>query len=287
MSQYYVDQEHIEEMARLFKQSRFFIKSFGGLLEDRPDFAGIQQVLDVACGPGEWATEVARHHPDTQVLGFDISKRMIDFAQSRAYQDNIHNVRFELGDATKLPLPYDNASFDLINMSLIYAFMTRQLWPELIKDCFRLLKPGGVLRVIQEDANVKTNSPAMDKYHRLGSLALYKAGQGYYPHQLGVIPRLQGMFRRAGFEVLSQRHYIVNISKGTEGYAVAYDDYKILLGALRLFLIKWGVATKEEADECYYQYLEETKHGIKIEDGGFDDFVGFWHFSSVFGVKNA
>jgi ubiquinone/menaquinone biosynthesis C-methylase UbiE len=285
MSQYYVDQEHIEEMARLLKQSRFFTKSFGGLLEDKPDLSGIKRVLDVACGPGDWATGVARLHPGIHVVGMDISKRMIAFAQSKAYQDNISNITFDLGDATKLPLPYPDESFDLVNMSLIYAFMTRQLWPNLIKDCFRLLKPGGFLRIIQEDANIKTNSPAMDEYHRLGSLALYKAGQGYYPHQLGVIPRLQGMYRRAGFEVLSQRHYIVDVSQGTEGYFLAYDDYKVLLGLLRPFLVKWGVATEAEADACYFQFLKEMKHGIQLEDGSIDAYVGFWHFSSVFGMK--
>jgi ubiquinone/menaquinone biosynthesis C-methylase UbiE len=285
MSQYYVDQEHIEEMARLLKQSRFLTKSLGGLLEDRPDFSGIGRVLDIACGPGEWATEVARQHPGITVVGMDISQRMIQFAQAKAYQDQINNITFEQADATKLPLHYADASFDFINMSLIYAFMTRTLWPLLIKECYRILRPGGALRVIQEDANVKTNSPAMDQYHRLGSLALYKAGQGYYPHQLGVIPRLRGMFKQAGFTQLSQRHYIIDISQGTEGYPLAYEDYKILLGLLRPFLVKWGVATAAEADACYQQFLKEIKYGIENEDGSHDDFVAFWHFSSVYGVK--
>jgi SAM-dependent methyltransferase len=215
----------------------------------------------------------------------DLSQRMIDFASARAHQDRLDNLTFERADATHLPLPYEEASFDLINCSLIYAFMTRELWPKLIRDCFRLLKPGGFLRIIQEDANISTNSVGLDTYHRLGSLALYNAGQSFYPHRLGVIPRLRGMFERAGLVLLSQRHYIVDISSGSEGHLLAYEDYKTLLALLRPFLVKWRVATLEEANAVYEQAIQEMREGIVLEDGSHDPFVAFWHFSSVFGQK--
>jgi ubiquinone/menaquinone biosynthesis C-methylase UbiE len=285
MSQYYVDQNDISEMSRLLKQSNYLITMFGGLLADRPDFAGIHRVLDIACGPGEWATEVARQHPDIQVVGMDISKPMIDFAQAKAYQDQLETLAFELRDATQLPLPYEEGAFDLVNASLIYAFMTRDLWPRLIKDCARVLSLGGFLRVIQEDAHLITNSPAMAEYHRLGSLALYKAGQSYYPDYLGVIPRLRGMFEAAGIQVVTQRHYIIDVSNGTEGYRIAYEDYKVLLGLLRPFLVKWQVATVAEADALYERCLKEMQHGIQTEQGEMEKYTAFWHFSSVFGKK--
>jgi ubiquinone/menaquinone biosynthesis C-methylase UbiE len=285
MSSYFVDQNNISEMIRLLKQSNYLITMLGGLLADHPDFAGIHRMLDIACGPGEWASAVAREHPDIQVVGIDISKPMIDFAQAKAYQDQLENLTFKQRDATQLPLPYEEGSFDFVNMSLIYAFMTRELWPHLIKDCYRMLASGGFLRVIQEDAHLITNSPAMAEYHRLGSLALYKAGQGYYPDYLGVIPRLRGMFEAARFQVLSQRHYIIDISHGTEGYRIIYEDYKILLGLLRPFLVRWHVATAAEADILYARCLDEMQHGIQTEQGEREKYTAFWHFSSVFGKK--
>jgi ubiquinone/menaquinone biosynthesis C-methylase UbiE len=286
MTEYYVDQELLEEMARLLKQSVFFIKAWGGLLAERPDFAGITSVLDIACGPGEWATQVARAFPHLKVIGMDISQRMIDFAQARVYQDQIENLHFEVGDATHLPLMYEEHSFDLINASLIYGFMTRELWPKLIEECYRLLKPGGFLRIIQEDADLKTNSPGLDEYHRRGAFALYQAGQGFYPHRLGVIPRLPGMFEKAGFVNLTQRHMIVDLSRGSEGYQVAYEDYKTLLSLLRPFLVKWeALASIEEANALYERTMQEMSQGIMLSDGRIDPFVGFWHFSSIFGQK--
>lgn len=284
MSQYYVDPEDVEEMNRLLGQSYFLMKQFGGVLPERPDFEGIHQVLDIACGPGQWATEVARKHRRIEVCGIDLSERMIRFARAKAHQDHLENVTFQVADATHLPLSFPDQSFDLINASLIYALMTRDFWPHLIKECWRLLRPGGFLRIIQEDANIMTNSPAMHQYHLLGSLALQRAGASFYGDQLGVIPRLPGMFERAGFHLQAQNHYIIDVSWGTEGYRLAYEDYKILLANLRPFLVKWGVATPEEANACYQQFLQEMKQGIPLADG-FDPFRGYWHFYSIFGKK--
>ena len=288
MSQYYVDPEDLEEMGRLLKQSLFLIRQYGGILVERPDFKDIERVLDIACGPGQWASDVARQYPKTiHVTGLDLSQRMINFASAKALQDGIENITFQVGDATKLPLPYKDNSFDLVNASLIYAFMTRDLWPRFIKDCWRILRPGGYLRVIQEDANILTNSPAMHQYHLLGSQALQRAGSSFYADQLGVNPRLPGMFERAGFIIESQRHYIIDVSHGTEGYRLAYEDYRILLAKLRQFLVKWGVATSQEADECYQQFLREMRNGITLDGGIVDPYRGWWHFYSIFGEKLA
>jgi ubiquinone/menaquinone biosynthesis C-methylase UbiE len=285
MSQYYVDPEDVEEMNRLLDQSYFLMRQFGGILPERPDFHGIHRVLDIACGPGQWATQVARKQPQIAICGIDLSKRMINFASAKAHQDALENITFEVGDATQFPLPYANHSFDLINASLIYAFMTRDLWPQLIQECWRLLSPGGFLRIIQEDANIMTNSSAMHQYHNLGSLALQRAGASFYSDQLGIIPRLPGMFERAHFQIQAQKHHIIDVSHGTEGYRLAYEDYRILLANLRPFLVKWGVATEQEANACYQQFLKEMRSGI-VTDQGVEKFVGFWHFYSIFGQKN-
>ncbi|GHO82324.1 class I SAM-dependent methyltransferase [Dictyobacter formicarum] len=282
---YYVDQEHIEEMSRLLQQSHFLMKQFGGICPEHPSFEGVEHVLDIACGPGQWITEVARAHPHMQLIGFDISQRMIEFAQSKAARDNLKNVQFEVGDATKFPLRYANESFDLVNVSLVYAFMSRTLWPRLITECYRLLKPGGYLRLIQEDANIQTNSPALHEYHFLGCQALYREGAGYYTDQLGVIPRLPAMFKRAGFQILSTKHNLVDVSYGCEGYQMCYTDYKILLEAMKPFLVRWRVATQEEVDDCYRRLVREMRYGVSNEEGGFDPFVGLWDFYSIFGQK--
>jgi hypothetical protein len=149
---------------------------------------------------------------------------------------------------------------------------------------YRILRPNGWLRIINEDANVVTNSPAMHEYHLRGSLALQRAGSAFYADQLGISPRLRFFFEQAGFLVRSQRYSPVDISAGTEAYKMALEDYKILLGNLRPFLVKWGTATETEADDLYHQFLREMRSGI--DHGAVrESFTGFWHFFSILGQK--
>jgi hypothetical protein len=151
----------------------------------------------------------------------------------------------------------------------------------------RLAKKG--IRAPEKDCIpiITTNSPAMERLHQLGALALYRAGKSFYPNKLGVIPRLPGMFKRAGFQIVSQRRIIVDISAGTEGHIVAYEDYKILLRLLHPFFVKWGKAKAKEVDELYEQFLQEIQQGIPSEEGYLDPFVGSWDFYSIFGQKPA
>src|SRR5262249_52638723 len=106
MAQYYVDPEDLKEMGRLLKQSFFFMERCGGILSERRDLKGIRRAIDIACGPGQWATALARNFSNVEVVGMDISQRMIEFAAAQALQDGLDNLSFEVGDATRLPLPY-------------------------------------------------------------------------------------------------------------------------------------------------------------------------------------
>ncbi len=276
---YFVDQNEVGEMTRLLLQDRFFTETIqGGLLAEHPSFEGIHRVLDVACGPGGWATSVAQDNPAIKVRGLDISEPMINFARARAFQEGVRNIDFDILDATKYPLPYPDHSFDLINARLIYAFMKRDLWPKFVEECYRLVAPGGYLRICTEDAHFITNSWAVTRYHSLGCLALYRAGNGFYEDNLGVIPRLRGWAKNAGFVVLSQPHMVVDVSYGTEGHQIAYEDYKILLKALQPFFLRYDVGAQEELDDLYEQCLRDMQS---------EDFSAWWHFSSIWAQKPA
>ncbi len=82
-STYVLDPESAAEMARLLDQDLLATKHMGGLLTERPDFANIHRVLDIACGPGGWVQEVAFTHPEIEVIGIDISQAMIQYARAQ------------------------------------------------------------------------------------------------------------------------------------------------------------------------------------------------------------
>jgi len=85
-STYLSDPESGAEMARLIDQDRLITKGMGGLLAElAPEMLPrIHRILDVACGPGGWAQEVAYTYPEKEVVGVDISQAMIEYAHAQA-----------------------------------------------------------------------------------------------------------------------------------------------------------------------------------------------------------
>lgn len=58
------------------------------------------RVLDVGCGTGETAIELARRvGPGGSVLGIDCTEKFLELAQGDAERAGVDNVRFEVGDA--------------------------------------------------------------------------------------------------------------------------------------------------------------------------------------------
>lgn len=65
-------------------------------------FAGARRVLDLACGPATQLLLTARHHPDTEFVGVDLSEGMLEAARARANQLGLRNVSFRKMDITDL-----------------------------------------------------------------------------------------------------------------------------------------------------------------------------------------
>lgn len=75
-------------------------RSFAGLTEHllRKARGGpLDRILDIGCGAGELSLALAREHPESSVVGIDISEPLIAAAHDRG--GNLPNVDFALGDA--------------------------------------------------------------------------------------------------------------------------------------------------------------------------------------------
>lgn len=73
--------------------------------------AGDERVLDVGCGDGKITARIAEQVRRGSVLGIDPSHNMVAFASSRFGPPATPNVRFEVGDAARLPY---REEFDLV-----------------------------------------------------------------------------------------------------------------------------------------------------------------------------
>ena len=127
-----IDPENPAEQARLVNQA-MFLRDCLGLFPPLVEPQEHWRVLDLACGPGIWAHEVAFAHPHMQILGVDLSQTLIASALLHARLRNLGNLSFEVMDLMQ-PLPLPDASFDYVNARFLAGFMRPEAWGPLLQE---------------------------------------------------------------------------------------------------------------------------------------------------------
>jgi demethylmenaquinone methyltransferase/2-methoxy-6-polyprenyl-1,4-benzoquinol methylase len=188
---------------------------------ERAEVGAGDTALDVCCGTGELAFELARQiGPSGRVVGCDFSERMLELArekedrlrlgQSRHLAGNgagagLAPVEFEWADA--LELPYGDASFDAVTV----GFGVRNLADIEggVREMARVLKPRGRLAVLEI---TQPQRPPLSTFfslwfHRavplLGTFAGDRDAYSYLPDSVRTFPgpgELAAIMDRAGLE---------------------------------------------------------------------------------------
>jgi ubiquinone/menaquinone biosynthesis C-methylase UbiE len=254
---YHIDAENVAEMARLTKQSREATASLG-IFPRQMNIAPRAAILDIGCGPGEWAMSAARQFPENEITGIDISQIMIAYAQHTAREQEIHNTSFSIMDARQ-PLKFSDAFFDIVHMRFLSGFLTTSLWPRLIAEGYRILRPGGILCSTEGESLGITTSPSLARYNVLQTQALRMAGHCFAPDgdQMGITAVQARLLRDAGFQHIQEQAYAVDYSAGMPRHQGAYDDWRTVMKLMQPFLIRCGLATKAELDILYERALSE------------------------------
>ena len=91
-----------------------------------------QRALDLGTGTGAGACAIAARFPGVEVVGADLSGRMLDEARRTLPPEVADRVRFEVADASRLP--YESAAFDLVTLANMIPFFD---------ELSRVLAPGG------------------------------------------------------------------------------------------------------------------------------------------------
>ncbi len=94
--------------------------------------------LDIGCGPGHLAIELAKMGFNAQ--GIDISSDMIRIAEDAAKEQNINSVNFKIGDIESLDYP-DN-TFNLVTGLGILEYLENDM--PLLGEVNRVLSVGGI-----------------------------------------------------------------------------------------------------------------------------------------------
>jgi ubiquinone/menaquinone biosynthesis C-methylase UbiE len=113
------------------------------------------RVLEVATGPGYVAmgfAAVAR-----EVVGIDLTEAPLAIAEQRRQEQGLHNVRFQLADAARLP--FADGEFDVVVCRLAFHHFAEP--PRMLSEMVRVCAPHGTVAV--EDI-VVSEHPARAAY---------------------------------------------------------------------------------------------------------------------------
>jgi SAM-dependent methyltransferase len=144
------------------------------------DFCRGKDVLDVACGVGQGLGYLARSA--RRVVGGDFSLRLVEMAQQH-YGGRIPVLRLDA-----LSLPFGSATFDLILLyEAIYYLKSPQ---QFVRECKRVLRPGGHLLVCSVNRDWKDFNPSAfsTRYLTVSELAPLLASEGFETRILAAFP---------------------------------------------------------------------------------------------------
>ena len=103
--------------------------------------AQARRALDLACGTGDIGFALAAQLPSLHVTGVDPSAEMLRIARTRVADADQVRIAFESGEMASLPA--DTASVDVITAG--YGFRNVPELDAAVRECARVLRPGGVL----------------------------------------------------------------------------------------------------------------------------------------------
>jgi len=194
-----------------------------------------------------------------EIVGVDINPVMCRYAAAMArVRDVSDNVMFEVMDITQ-PLDFPAHSFDLVNGRFLVGFMQQTTWPALLSECWRVLRPGGMICLTECEYSVST-SLALQRLNACLYEALRKEGRTFSVdgHSFGIVHRLSTLLREAGFAQAKTAPFVLDASSGSALHLSASKDTEVAFALLKPFLLRVGVVGAEEFERLYRQALMDV-----------------------------
>ncbi|KAI1449086.1 S-adenosyl-L-methionine-dependent methyltransferase [Annulohypoxylon stygium] len=160
----------------------------------------VQRVLDIGTGTGIWSIVFAEVYPNAEVIGTDLSPTQPLWVPP--------NVKFELDDCTQ-PWTWSENSFDFVHIRYLFGAIAD--WDELLRQAYRVTRPGGWVQSCEADVNIRSDDDSIppDSPYRTFWNMLYhdsqeKLGVTFQPIDDDVQRKA---LERAGFECIEVHDY--------------------------------------------------------------------------------
>ena len=200
-------------------------------------------VLDIGCGCGGAAIHLIKNHCAKSVLGIDIESLVIQRAEKLAAKYGLSSfAKFSCVKPGPLDIP--DKSVDLVFSKEVFLHIRNK--DDLIKDIYRILKPGGLI-VVSDWMRIDDNPPSiqMKDYIAAEGLDMYMCSLKRYEQILKNVGFIDIVIkdRNAWYLGKAQQELVaiegplnqqVINAIGTEETLGAIDIWKKLIGVLEI-----------------------------------------------------
>lgn len=217
-----------------------------------------ERVLDISCGTGLVTFPMAKAvGEEGEVIGIDLSEKMIDEAKDIFQDLEVSNVKFMHMDAEELDL--SDASFDVAVNSLGLMYYPNP--DKAIREMYRVTKSGGRASALvwgrRSACGWAGIFPIVDARVKTDVCPLF--------FQLGTGNTLAQEFKEAGFEEVELERFEVSLPYESDEEAIigAFQG-----GAVALAYRKFDEQTKEEVHAEYIESIDPFSNGSGYEIPG-------------------
>lgn len=196
-------------------------------------------LLDCGCGVGSITLDLAERVAPGEVVGIDLDEGQLAVARAEAARRGLTNARFERASVYELPFPA--ASFDAALAHTLLVHVSDP--PRALRSLRRVLRPGGVACVVDDDYGTRVWSPTnptidwgWDLWNRL---SLHNGASPFYSRGLRGLLLAAGFDRAEGFAHASEFYGTAAATRAFAGFAGMLLDNR----ELNAPLVEAGLAT--------------------------------------------
>ena len=209
-----------------------------------------QRILDVGCGTGQWAIEMARQFPQTTVIGVDIVPLVPASADATVRPPNYH---FQQGNILQ-GLPFGDSTFDYVHMRFLGCGIPGPRWQFVMNELTRLTAPGGWVESIE--STVPSNGgPSLTRVQAALSRVLVARGV-----DLDCSRVADAYMRQATTPLSAVQSRMLEIPIGSQGQAIGqHMAWNLLMSITNMgyFYQQAGIFLSEEWDELLKEVDQE------------------------------
>jgi ubiquinone/menaquinone biosynthesis C-methylase UbiE len=226
-------------------------------------------ILDVGCGTGRWAMEMAQLFPAANVIGVDIQRPHLETAKVEALPLNYAFVQANVLEG----LPFADADFGFVHMRLVGNAIPLNRWPATLGELVRITRQGGWIELVEM-------APPRNAGQGAAAIQMWTM-QLMASRNMDAFPgaRLVEALRQAGLANVDYREVTLLVGNygGRSGRMAAADGIAAS-EALAPLIVGQGIATAGQYDQA----LATMQREFVAPTG-----TCVWPFSVAFGQRVA